>query len=220
MKHTLLFLLVIVLLGVALNHLLPGRLSLDHDGPQLVQLTLFATLLSSAILFHYRNRMGEAFRHALIWVGLALILVIGYTVKEQLIANLIPGRTQVNEAGDLIAHKADDGHFYLDLEVNGVATRMMVDTGASSITLDYESARRARINIDDLRYTAEISTANGRAFSAPITLNSVALGGRGFESVPAFVAGKDALEHPLLGMNFLKRFSRVAVEGDRLIITP
>ena len=48
-------------------------------------------------------------------------------------------------AGELVLERRDDGHFYADVEVNGVPISMLVDTGASSVALSADDARRAGI---------------------------------------------------------------------------
>ena len=50
------------------------------------------------------------------------------------------------DAGDsLVLERRGDGHFYADVEVNGVPISMLVDTGASAVALSAEDARRAGI---------------------------------------------------------------------------
>lgn len=220
MKHSVLFLIVIGLLVLVLNHLFPGQLDVNNNGPQLVQLAIFGALISATVAFHYRHRLGEAFKHAITWSMLALILVVSYAMKDELLTTLVPGKTQIGEHGEYIVKKAEDGHFYLELQINSVRTRMMVDTGASSITLDYDTAERVGLKVDELRYTAPISTANGRTMAAPVALENVRLGRKEFTQLPAYVAQPGALETPLLGMNFLKQFPRVIVLDEKLIIAP
>lgn len=220
MKYSVIFLLVIGLLVVVLATLFPGRLTAVGDQQQLAQLALLGALVSSGVIFRYRNKMGEAMRHGAIWAAIALVLVLGYGLKDTLFATLLPGRAAITESGDLILQRAANDHFYADMEINGARVRLMIDTGASGIMLDEASAARAGINIGSLRYTSPFDTANGRTFSAPVSLNEVAFAGKSFANVPAHVASPGALSGPLLGMDFLSRFSRFAIEGDRLILTP
>ena len=57
--------------------------------------------------------------------------------------------------------------FYLDILVNGARVPFLVDTGASSVVLTKEAARRARINPNRLDYTQRAHTANGTAGCCP-----------------------------------------------------
>ena len=54
-----------------------------------------------------------------------------------------------------------NGHFEVDAQANGQSVRFMVDTGATSIILTEEDARRAGIQPSSLRYSEQIRTANG-----------------------------------------------------------
>lgn len=219
-KHTVIFLIVTGLLIAVLMWLFPGRLGGVEDQRQLVFYVALATLVSSGVIFQYRHRMKEAFTHGLIWVLIALVLVVGYSMKDTLLSALNPGRATTDDAGRYIFQRADDGHFHIDMEINGAPVRLMVDTGASGIMLDAASAARAGIDVQNLRYTSPFSTANGRTFGAPVMLNDVEMADRHFGQVPAHVSQEGALSSPLLGMDFLGRFRRFSVEGDRLIIEP
>src|SRR5688572_28699688 len=53
--------------------------------------------------------------------------------------------SQSTGADALLLDRRADGHFYADVEVNGVPISMLVDTGASSVALSVEDARRAGI---------------------------------------------------------------------------
>lgn len=219
-KHTVIFLIVTGALVATLMWLFPGRLSGTEDQRQLVFYVALAGLVSSGVIFQYRNRMKEALTHGLIWVLIALVLVVGYSMKDTLLSALNPGRAAIDNEGRYTFPRADDGHFHIDMQINGAPVRLMVDTGASGIMLDTDSAARAGIDVGALRYTAPFSTANGRTFGAPVTLNDVEMGNQHFGQVPAHVSQEGALSGPLLGMDFLKRFRRFSVEGDRLIIEP
>src|SRR5690349_9244692 len=47
--------------------------------------------------------------------------------------------------GSIVLQRSENGHFYADVEVNGVPVHMLVDTGASGIALSADDARRAGI---------------------------------------------------------------------------
>src|SRR5690242_7210118 len=42
--------------------------------------------------------------------------------------------------GAIVLQRSDNGHFYADVEVNGVPIHMLVDTGASGIALSQQDA--------------------------------------------------------------------------------
>jgi aspartyl protease family protein len=102
--------------------------------------------------------------------------------------------------------------------VNGKEISMIVDTGASSIVLRPEDARKAGIPVDDLTYSIPVLTANGRAMAARIQLDQVAIGPLDRKKVEALVAKEGALTQSLLGMSFLSRLRSYEFSGDFLTL--
>jgi aspartyl protease family protein len=123
----------------------------------------------------------------------------------------------VTETGALSLQRANDGHFYADIEVNGRTVRFLIDTGATSVALSPGDARRVGLDPDALDYTRTVSTANGRVMVAPVRLGRMQLGPILLEDVPAHV-NPGMTAGSLLGMSFLGRLSRVAIEGDTLVL--
>ena len=56
-------------------------------------------------------------------------------------------------------------NFSFSVEVNGTTIPMMVDTGASSMVLSFEDARKLGLDPDRLAFSATVMTANGRGRS-------------------------------------------------------
>jgi aspartyl protease family protein len=109
------------------------------------------------------------------------------------------------------------GHVILDTVVNGASVRMLVDTGASLVTLTREDARAAGIAPGELAYTHRASTANGAVRIAPVTLREIRIGQLSIYNVPAAV-----LEHlniSLLGMSFLTRLQGYEMRDGKLTIS-
>jgi aspartyl protease family protein len=69
-----------------------------------------------------------------------------------------------------------------------------------------------------LSYTVSVDTANGRSRAAPVTLDSLAVGGIVERAVPALIAQPGQLRTNLLGMTFLNRLEGWEVRGDRLMM--
>ncbi len=109
------------------------------------------------------------------------------------------------------------GHVVLDAAVNGAPIRMLVDTGASLVTLTPADARAAGINPASLMFSGHVQTANGAASMAPVTLREIRIGQLSIFDVPAGV-----LEHlnvSLLGMSFLRRLQGYEMRDGKLTIT-
>lgn len=119
--------------------------------------------------------------------------------------------------GGLVVRAAQDGHFYLDAKVNGTPLRFLVDTGASSVVLSAEAARRARIRPNRMEYTGRASTANGTVRIAPVTLRELRVGDLRLRDVRGSVNDAD-MPLSLLGMSFLNRLESFEVSGDQLIL--
>jgi len=190
-----------------------------------VQSVLVASLVGSAAIVHYRNRLGEALQHAAIWIFLMVLAVFLYSYKDAFIdaKNRITGELSPSfaQSGDgvLTFKRARNGHFHIKAEVNTHPVRFMLDTGATDIVLDKDTARRIGISVDTLRYNKVYNTANGQVMGASIRLPSLTIGGYRWVDVPASVNGGE-LKHPLLGMRFLERLKSYQIEGETLTFVP
>ena len=94
--------------------------------------------------------------------------------------------------------------------------RFLVDTGASLVTLTPADAQVAGITPRELVFNHRVSTANGSARMAPVTLREVRIGQLSIYDVPASV-----LEHlniSLLGMSFLSRLQSYEMRDGKLTI--
>jgi aspartyl protease family protein len=111
-----------------------------------------------------------------------------------------------------------NGHFNTEAEVNGRRIEVMVDTGATMVALSYEDAERAGIYLDRGDFNRAVTTANGVASVAPVTLDRVSIGDITVRHVPAAVAEPGRLKTSLLGMSFLSRLSRFDMRSGVLVL--
>jgi aspartyl protease family protein len=109
------------------------------------------------------------------------------------------------------------GHVILDTAVNGGSVRMLVDTGASLVTLTREDARTAGIAPGELVYSHRASTANGAVRMARVTLREIRIGQLSIYDVPAAVL--ENLNISLLGMSFLTRLQGYEMRDGKLTIS-
>ena len=110
------------------------------------------------------------------------------------------------------------GHFAANAVVNGRSTEMLVDTGASVVALTPATARRLGIHPAAGDYSISMSTANGVASAAAVTLDEIRIGDVTVREVPAVVFAGEGLGVDLLGMTFLKRLTRFEVGGGQLVL--
>jgi aspartyl protease family protein len=105
-----------------------------------------------------------------------------------------------------------DGHFYADVDVNGTSVEFMIDTGATSIALTPEDARRVGVALDTDDRTYVGQGAGGALTGQFVRLDRVRLGSRSASGMDAAVI--DGASTNLLGQSFLSQFQEVSVRGD------
>ena len=110
------------------------------------------------------------------------------------------------------------GEFALRAKINGVTAPMVVDTGATSVVLTYETAKAAGLPLELLNYDVDVETAGGQTKAARLTLDRLAIGRLVERSVPALVVPHGQMKTNLLGMSFLDRLERWEVRSDRLML--
>jgi aspartyl protease family protein len=110
------------------------------------------------------------------------------------------------------------GEFSLHARINGVKAPMVIDTGATSVVLTYETAKAAGLPLELLEYDVNVETAGGHTRAARLTLDRLAIGKLVERSVPALVVPRGQMKTNLLGMSFLDRLESWEVRADRLML--
>jgi aspartyl protease family protein len=169
--------------------------------------------------------IARAASGAMVWV----ILIFGLTgvyayryefgdIANRVLAELNPGEVTVGQGGDVIIPRRLGGQFLVAAKVNDVPTTFLFDTGASTVVLRAEDARKMGVDIAHLDYDVPVTTANGGALAADAVLDKVSVGPIVVHSVHALVARPGALNENLLGVNFLDRLQSYSVERGRLVL--
>jgi len=114
--------------------------------------------------------------------------------------------------------RGQSGEFALQARINGVGAPMVVDTGATSVVLTYETAKAAGLPLELLEYDVDVQTAGGHTKAARLTLDRLAIGRLVERSVPALVVPHGQMKTNLLGMSFLDRLESWEVRADRLML--
>src|SRR5689334_232444 len=110
------------------------------------------------------------------------------------------------------------GEFALHAKINGVKAPMVIDTGATSVVLTWETAKAIGLPIDMLEYDVDLETAGGHTKAARLTLDRLTVGKLTEKSVPALVVPRGQMKTNLLGMSFLDRLESWGVSSDRLML--
>lgn len=95
---------------------------------------------------------------------------------------------------------------------------MVVDTGATSVVLTYETAKTIGLPLELLEYDTDVATAGGHTKAARLTLDRLGIGRLVERSVPALVVPRGQMKTNLLGMSFLDRLESWEVRGDHLVL--
>ncbi len=109
-----------------------------------------------------------------------------------------------------------NGHFYAAAQVNGQPIRLVVDTGASTVALTQEDARRAGIMVDPARFAVIGTGASGPVRGHPVTISRIAVDGREVRNLDGVVL--EGLEVSLLGQTYLSRLEEVRMSGSEMIL--
>jgi|SRR5205085_2590389 len=109
-----------------------------------------------------------------------------------------------------------DGHFYADVQINGAYVHALVDTGATAIALSREDARSAGVATSIGMPEVIGRGADGDVHGEIVMLDSVTLGGKSVQQMPAVVL--NAGEQSLLGQVFLSKFDSVEIRGDTMVL--
>ena len=182
---------------------------------RLLYLVLLLAAVGGWIIVEYRKRMGEALRTAAAWGLIFIGVMAGYGLWNDLRTDIAP-QQMVSEAGTIEVPRAEDGHYYLTLEINGTPIQFLADTGATNMVLSDRDARRVGIDPEALMYLGSAQTANGTVRTARVELPSVTLGPYQDNDFSAWV-NQGEMSGSLLGMEYLSLY-RVEIAGDKMIL--
>ncbi|HKU09116.1 MAG TPA: TIGR02281 family clan AA aspartic protease [Bradyrhizobium sp.] len=163
-------------------------------------------------------------------IRILLILVILAATAGAVVAYGDPD--QLSRAGNSISHmlrqkslsapppvqiaRGQGGEFALKAKINGVTAPMVIDTGATSVVLTWETAKAIGVPVEMLEYNVDLETAGGHAKAARLTLDRLSVGKLTEKSVPALVVPRGHMRTNLLGMSFLDRLESWGVRSDKL----
>lgn len=140
-------------------------------------------------------------------------------IKSQSKAAKAKSKTTTPKSASVVSIPKDrrSGQYQYTGRVNSGYINFLVDTGASSVALTAEDARKAGIRETDLKFNVPISTAGGRNYAARVKLDQLAIGGIILRDVDAMVV-KEGLEISLLGMTWLGRLQEVKATQNALLL--
>ncbi|MET0154845.1 MAG: TIGR02281 family clan AA aspartic protease [Rickettsiales bacterium] len=200
----------------------------EENGPNwanIVYYAAFMVFIGGGLLSRYRGKGGKALAHFSGWMAVFFVLTLLYAyrhplkdVKDAWKSAIFPSSPIQKETGEIVVQRASDGHFYVDGELNGASVTFLVDTGAGAVVISPHTAQKAGYDMKNLRFSMPFDTANGRIFAAPVD-GKLKIANAEFSDVTIFVSS-GAGDANVLGMSFLNKFSRYAVERDALTLYP
>lgn len=118
--------------------------------------------------------------------------------------------------GTVVLTAGEGGHFFAQGQINGKSTRMVVDTGATSVSLSVAEAQRLGINYQSGQ-AIRMSTANGVIPGWRVQLGAVRVGDVVVHGVDAVVSS-GAMPFVLLGNSFLTRFQMTRTNDQMVLV--
>lgn len=117
---------------------------------------------------------------------------------------------------DTHVRRSPNGHFFVTALVNGQPVRFVVDTGATTVALTEEDARRAGVAFDPSKFDVVGVGAAGPIRGEETHLTSVELDGKERLHVRAVVL--EGADISLLGQSYLSRLNSVEMSGGEMTL--
>jgi aspartyl protease family protein len=181
---------------------------------------LMAMMLVLGALMARREPAAKLFTMALAWVAIFGAGFVLFTFRDNLgwVAQRLKAEavgTPVQQGRETRIPMAIDGHFWVNAKLNGRDVKFLVDSGATTTTVDRETAKAAGVQISPRR-DLYVRTGNGVIRVASARADELSVGGITRNDVALEIADNDDLN--VLGMNYLSSLSRWGVEGRWLVL--
>jgi aspartyl protease family protein len=181
---------------------------------------LMAVMLVLGTLMTRREPAAKLLTMALAWVAIFGAGFVLFTFRDNL--GWVGQRLKAEALGSPVSQgqetripMAIDGHFWVDAKVNGQDVKFLVDSGATTTTIDRQTAQAAGIQVSSAR-DRFVRTGNGVIRVASGRADELSIGAITRRNVGLEIADNDNLN--VLGMNYLSSLSRWSVEGRWLIL--
>ena len=181
---------------------------------------LMAVMLVLGMLMTRREPAARKFTFGLAWVGVFASGFILFAFRDNL--GLVAQRLKAEAVGTPVAEgketripMAIDGHFWVPAQLNGHDVKFLVDSGATTTTVDRATARLSGIAVSNRR-DQYVRTGNGIIRVASGRADELTIGGITRRDVALQIADNDDLN--VLGMNYLSTLRSWGVQGRWLVL--
>jgi len=183
---------------------------------------LMAAMLVLGALITRREPVAKLITMALAWVAIFGAGFVLFTFRDNL--GWVAERQKAEAVGTAVEQgketripMAIDGHFWVNAKLNGHDVKFLVDSGATTTTIDRDTAKAAGVEMSERR-DLFVRTGNGVIRVASGRAADLTIGGITRHDVALEIADNDDLN--VLGMNYLSSLSRWGVEGRWLVLVP
>ncbi len=191
---------------------------MDGDNlARLIYLVLLGSVIAGYFLAQNRNNLGKTAQQAAVWglifVGAVAVIGLWGDIRN----SVMPSQSYIEGQATVIVPRANDGHYYVTLDIDDTPVRFVIDTGASDVVLTQDDARKIGIDVDNLFFGGIANTANGEVRTARVKLHNVRLGEITDLVVPASVNAGE-MDTSLLGMSYLQRYNKIELGGGKMVL--
>jgi aspartyl protease family protein len=181
---------------------------------------LMAMMIVAGALITRREPAAKMLKMALAWVVIFAAGFVLFTFRDNF--SWIGQRLKAEAVGTAVEQEREtripmaiDGHFWVDGKLNGRDVKFLVDSGATTTTIDRKTAQAAGVEISPKR-DEFVRTGNGVIRLSSGRAAELDVGGVVRHDVALQIADNDDLN--VLGMNYLSSLSRWGVEGRWLVL--
>jgi aspartyl protease family protein len=181
---------------------------------------LMALMLVAGALMVRREPAAKLATMALAWLAIFAAGFVLFTFRDNFgwVAQRLRAEavgTPVEQGRETRVPMAIDGHFWVSAKLNGHDVKFLVDSGATTTTVDRDTAKAAGVEVSGRR-DQFVRTGNGVIRVSSGRADELTVGGITRRNVGLEIADHDDLN--VLGMNYLSSLSRWSVEGRWLVM--
>lgn len=184
---------------------------------QLIYLVLLGSVIAGWFFVDNRKNLGKTAQQAAVWALIFVGAIAAIGLWSDIRDNVAPSQSYIDGMATVEVPRSPDGHYYLDLDIDGISVRFVIDTGASDVVLTKADAKRIGIDVENLFYGDIANTANGEVRTARVRLQNVRLGEIVDLTVGASV-NEGEMGTSLLGMTYLQRYSKIELGGGKMVL--
>jgi aspartyl protease family protein len=175
-------------------------------------------MLKTAILFFVCSIAVAVFAPQLLSYGLRPQVEAVAAAAPVTLATQRPVAEESADFREAVLRSNPHGQYLVDVLIKGQIVPMVVDTGASFVSLSWQTAERLGIYADPSGLRYHMSTANGEVIASAATVPEISFQGIYMKDVEAIISPPEVATPDLLGTSFIKRLANVEQRDGQLIL--